>query len=45
MKTPGVDGMELMGVRGTKEILKGEEREDLGGEGGWSGVTRERAIK
>jgi hypothetical protein len=45
VKASGVDGMEAMGVRGKNEMLKGERREDLGGEGGWSGVTRERAIR
>jgi hypothetical protein len=34
-----------MGVRGEKDRLKGERREDLGGEGGWSGETRERDIR
>jgi hypothetical protein len=31
-----------MGGRGKKARVKGERREDLGGEGGWSGETRER---
>jgi len=34
VKVPGVDDMDVMGVRGKNEILKGERREDLGGEGG-----------
>jgi hypothetical protein len=35
VKVPGVDGMEVMGVRGKNETLKGVRREDLlGGEGG-----------
>ena len=34
MKVPGVDGIEAMGVRGKNDKLKGQRREDLGGEGG-----------
>lgn len=34
VKVPEVDDMEAMGVRGRNEMLKGERREDLGGEGG-----------
>jgi hypothetical protein len=45
VNVPEVDGIEAMGVRGKKDRLKGERRDDLGGEGGWSGVTRERAMK
>ena len=38
----GVEGDEEMGERGQKDRPKGERREDLGGEGGWRGDTRER---
>jgi hypothetical protein len=34
-----------MGVRGEKERPKWERREDLGGEGGWRGETRERDMR
>lgn len=41
-KAAGVEGGEDMGESVQKERPKGERREDLGGEGGWRGDTRER---
>jgi len=44
-KVAGVEGGEEMGERGKKDNVKVERREDLGGEGGWKGDTRERDIR
>lgn len=41
----GVEGGEDMGERGQKDKPKEERREDLGGEGGWRGDTRERDMR
>jgi hypothetical protein len=40
----GVEGVEEMGEREQKDKPKWEGREDLVGEGGWRGDTRERDI-
>ena len=43
-KEAGVEGGEEMGERVQKDKPKGARREDLVGEGGWRGDTRERDI-
>lgn len=39
------EGGEEMGERGEKDKPKEERRDDLGGEGGWRGDTRERDMR
>jgi hypothetical protein len=43
-KMAGVEGGEEMGEREQKDKPKWERREDLEGEGGWRGDTRERVM-